>query len=159
MDLDIGGRQLAVKARRFIPQGAHIPECFGAMASDVDPEHTHLSEILKHEDLTGPDGIRLLAGPLRLANHHCKPNCEVCFSCFDSVYFSYISQWVALDRTAGYYALALTDIHEGDELTFDYSPGYFEEIGCPCSAHTEARSPYLVSGFFFRKSSQVSPSP
>jgi hypothetical protein len=65
--------------------------------------------------------------------------------------FSYISQWVALDCTAGYYAIALTDIHEGEELTFDYGPEYFEdEVGCPCSAHKDAKSPYLVSRFFFR---------
>jgi hypothetical protein len=60
-----------------------------------------------------------------------------------------------VEGTAGFYAAALRDIREGEELTFHYGTDYFEDLaGCPCSAHEEARSPYLVSGFFFRKSSQ-----
>ena len=87
MDLEFEGCQLAIRVRHFISSGAHIPECFGAMASDLNVEHTHLSEIHKHKDLIGPNGIWLPAGPLRLANHHCNPNSEVCFSCFGSIYF------------------------------------------------------------------------
>jgi len=78
LDLRVGGRELGVKARRSIPGGVMVYELFGATPIDVDGRHTKLSQIVKHESLTGPDGDRLLAGPMRLANHNCNPNCEVC---------------------------------------------------------------------------------
>jgi hypothetical protein len=87
--LNLGTTQLGVKARRFIKHGSEIPELYGTMASDVDEKRTRLSEITKHPTNTGPDGVRLLAGPMRLANHHCHPNCEVrSFSSDISVSFS-----------------------------------------------------------------------
>ena len=75
--LNLGTTQLGVKAERFIKDGSEIPELYGMMGSDVDNKRTKLSEIVKHPTNTGPDGVRLLAGPMRLANHHCHPNCEV----------------------------------------------------------------------------------
>jgi hypothetical protein len=75
--LNLGTTQLGVKAQRPIKDGSEIPELYGMMASNVDRKRTKLSEIPKHATNTGPDGVRLLAGPMRLANHHCRPNCEV----------------------------------------------------------------------------------
>jgi hypothetical protein len=49
-------------------------------------------------------------------------------------------------------AAALRDIQAGEELTFDYGADYYveSELGCPCSVHEVAGSPYLVSVFFFK---------
>lgn len=62
------------------------------------------------------------------------------------IFSSHISKWIAVEGTAGYYAIALRDIQEGQELTFNYGLDYFDgPLGCPCSAHREARSHYLVA--------------
>jgi hypothetical protein len=95
LDLRVGGRELGVRARSSIKAKSYIPELFGALSSDVDHDHTGLSEIHSHDTLTGPNGVRLLAGPMRLVNHHCQPNCKVCFS---RVFIDPIS-YTAADRT------------------------------------------------------------
>jgi hypothetical protein len=87
--LNLGTTQLGVKVQCLIKRGSEIPELYGTMASDVDDNRTKLSEIIEHSMNTGPEGVRPLAGPMRLVNHHCNPNCEVRpFSSEISVMFS-----------------------------------------------------------------------
>lgn len=69
--------EFGVQARRKILAENFISELFGLMAIDVDTPHTKLSEINPASDQEGPSKPRLLAGPMRLANHDCKPNVEV----------------------------------------------------------------------------------
>lgn len=149
--LDLGMTQLGVKARRFIKHGSTIPELYGTMANDIDHNRTKLSEITKYPTNTGPDGVRLLAGPMRLGNHHCRPNCEVrsCYPEFSSC--SQMPQWIALDNTAGFVVQALQDIEEGQEIVFNYGADYFEDQRrCPCPLHKE---PKCGVGLFIHKSS------
>jgi hypothetical protein len=75
----LGKPELGLFARRKITDGSVLSEVFGLMAADCDTSHTRLSEITKHKDQRGPTGPRLIAGPLRLINHCCPPdcNCEV----------------------------------------------------------------------------------
>ena len=41
-----------------------------------------LSVILSSPGQLGPENERLILGPLRFANHDCKPNCQVSF-CYE----------------------------------------------------------------------------
>lgn len=51
------------------------------MSSDLIPEHLRgISVIVSSPDQKGPLGPRLMLGPLRFANHDCRPNTQVSHS-------------------------------------------------------------------------------
>jgi hypothetical protein len=54
-----------------------------------------LSVILRDSGQLGPENERMILGPLRFANHECKPNCQVSF------YYTYyiLSDNINVDKT------------------------------------------------------------
>jgi len=63
---------------KFIPAQTYILMASGSMSSD-NFGGGGLSVILRGSGQLGPKNERLILGPLRFANHECKPNCQVRF--------------------------------------------------------------------------------
>jgi hypothetical protein len=69
---------MGLKAERRILAGTVILSTCSSMSLDLIPdEQRGLSIIQSSRKQLGPFGPRLLLGPLRFANHDCKPNCQV----------------------------------------------------------------------------------
>lgn len=69
---------MGLKARQTIPAGCPILSTSTSLSKDVVPEDRGgISVIEGSRGQKGPMGPRLMLGPLRFANHDCKPNCQV----------------------------------------------------------------------------------
>lgn len=67
-----------LKACRIIPAGCPILSTSTSLSEDVVPDDmAGISVIEATRGQKGPMGPRLMLGPLRFANHDCKPNCQV----------------------------------------------------------------------------------
>jgi uncharacterized protein len=94
-------------AKKIIPTGTRIIQYKGErilkknIEADIDNGLTSGIYIMKLNETMAIDGERN-GNDARFINHHCSPNCTVYF--FNEIPFVY----------------ALTDIAEGEELSFDY---------------------------------------
>jgi hypothetical protein len=69
-----------LECTKLIPAATYILTAGGSMSSDNFGTGTGgLSVILHSPGQLGPENERLILGPLRFANHECKPNCQVSF--------------------------------------------------------------------------------
>lgn len=66
-----------LQCTKAIPANTYILMASGSMSSDRYGLNGGLSIILASPGQLGPENERLLLGPLRFANHECKPNCQV----------------------------------------------------------------------------------
>ena len=74
---------MGLKAWCDIPSGCLILSMSTSLSQDVIPkEMVGISVIQAGRGQNGPTGPWLMLGPLRLANHDCKPNFQVCISFF-----------------------------------------------------------------------------
>jgi hypothetical protein len=75
----LGGKiDAGLTCTKFIPAGMYILTAGGSMSLD-HYDAGGLSVILRSPGQLGPENERLILGPLRFANHECKPNCQVNF--------------------------------------------------------------------------------
>lgn len=99
-----------VFAKRAIPKGTRIFEYAGErvlkanLAQDLVNGLTSLIYVMNLNETLAIDGERG-GNDARFINHSCDPNCEV-------LYFNETP-----------YIYAIQEIHEGDELSFDYKYG------------------------------------
>ncbi len=99
-----------VFAKRAIPKGTRIFEYTGErvlkanLAQDLVNGLTSLIYVMNLNETLAIDGERG-GNDARFINHSCDPNCEV-------LYFNETP-----------YIYAIQEIHEGDELSFDYKYG------------------------------------
>jgi hypothetical protein len=83
VDFGDGQRQRGIVATSHIPKGDFLWELCGVISEDVVTEST-VSSIQPHPCQNMGEGPRLLVGPIRLVNHHCKPNAVVSLQVFDA---------------------------------------------------------------------------
>jgi hypothetical protein len=77
----LGGKiDAGLTCTKFIPAGMYILTAGGSMSSNNFGKGG-LSVIMRGSGQLGPENERLILGPLRFANHECKPNCQVSFYC------------------------------------------------------------------------------
>ncbi|KAJ7434280.1 hypothetical protein B0H11DRAFT_1938780 [Mycena galericulata] len=110
-------RQFAIYAKENIAVNTKLFELAGTLSTDRSDavDHTQLSVMN-----AGDGSKRILSGPIRLVNHHCKANCE--YEQLD-------------DSTPDAITLCtVARINAGDEITVIYGDGYWsdDEEGCPC---------------------------
>lgn len=103
-----------VFAKKLIPKGTRIFEYTGLrvlktdLVNDLANGLTSMNYVMNLNKVMAIDGERG-GNDARFINHSCNPNCEV-------LYFNEIP-----------YIYAMQEIHEGQELNFDYKLGFDTE--------------------------------
>ena len=136
-DSAIHGR--GVYAARLIPQGTRIIEYTGERITKAEAHRreqerldrlrrgedgsVYIFDINKRYDLDG----RTTNNLARLINHSCKPNCQ------------------SQNLRGRIWIIALRDIEEGEELTFDYGFPYSEWRMHPCRCGTSSCVGFIVN--------------
>lgn len=106
---------IGVFAKKLIPKGTRIFEYKGLrvsktdLATDLVKGLTSMVYVMNLNETTAIDGERG-GNDARFINHSCTPNCEVLY--FDENPYIY----------------AMEEIHEGEELNFDYKLGFYEDV-------------------------------
>lgn len=111
------------------------------MSSDIILPHLEsISVIMSALDQKGPLGPRLMLGPLRFANHDCRPNTQVSHKCNQiqtgELYYShYLLQFKSIKNTHAYLLWSIVEIDQGDPITVKYTEdsSYFPH-GCGCKS-------------------------
>ncbi|KAG8986720.1 Histone-lysine N-methyltransferase set9, partial [Tulasnella sp. 427] len=117
--------QRGVAARDRIQAGTFLLEAGGLVASDNPSKRISGFSFIEHKGggRRADSGKRMLAGPVRFVNHHCRPNCE---------YYNVVDRKTS--EPSKFYTLrVLRDILPGEEITVNYGKDYFAGSQCLCS--------------------------
>lgn len=108
-----------VFALEAIPKGACIIEYVGREMTPEEVEKSHNRYVFETGKNTAIDG-NIAGNRARFINHSCKPNCE------------------ADGPAKKVFILALRNIKQGEELTYDYDKEYFDQYlsngRCKCTS-------------------------
>ncbi|KAJ7191913.1 hypothetical protein B0H12DRAFT_1246226 [Mycena haematopus] len=115
-------------AQRTFATGEYIYELIGLFTPDYVEGHTELSTITCPHHHTP----HVFWGPIRMVNHDCKPNVQVCASKLLTV-TSNLPQYIEVTNRRAMVVAALRDIQPGEELFCDYGKNFWKGP-CPCNS-------------------------
>lgn len=108
------------------------------MSADLATDGRMISAIQAAPVQKGPQGVRIILGPFRFANHDCEPNCQVSrwpLSCEQMIKYQKVKP---INSSHAYMIWAIQDIDPGSAITIRYTPdmSYFGDGLCRCTTCT-----------------------
>ena len=131
---------VGLKARKRIPAACPILSTSTSMSSDLISPGVHAVSIIESgPGQKGPQGSRLMLGPLRFANHDCAPNCQVSdipnrgfIICIHFSDFKFNLQFNSIKGSHAFMLWSIMEIGEDEAITVKYTKDAYFEDGCAC---------------------------